>query len=118
MAILMCKREIPILWASRLAEMAICERRVVLQHKLGRRSTSAQRNAMRAGRREHAAMHRESLGCNFAVKGLSAPRCSPRWVILLLGMMERAPRSVAVRATDAFKHLVRISEAFRPRGRQ
>lgn len=50
--------------ASELAEMAVCERRVLLSHLHGERRTKAQRDAMRRGLRAHDRFHREGLAAN------------------------------------------------------
>ena len=47
--------------ASELAEMGVCERRVLLAHRHGLRRTSAQRRAMQRGLRAHARFHRDGL---------------------------------------------------------
>ena len=47
--------------ASELAEMGVCERRVLLAHRHGPRRTSAQRRAMRRGLRAHERFHRDGL---------------------------------------------------------
>ena len=47
--------------ASELAEMGVCERRVLLAHRHGTRRTSAQRRAMRRGLRAHERFHRDGL---------------------------------------------------------
>lgn len=47
--------------ASELAEMGVCERRVLLAHHHGLRQTSAQRRAMRRGLRAHERFHRDGL---------------------------------------------------------
>ena len=47
--------------ASELAEMGVCERRVLLAHRRGPRWTSAQRRAMRRGLRAHERFHRDGL---------------------------------------------------------
>lgn len=47
--------------ASELAEMGVCERRVLLAHRHGARRTSAQRRAMRRGLRAHEQFHRDGL---------------------------------------------------------
>lgn len=50
--------------ASELAEMGVCERRVLLAHRHGPRRTSAQRRAMRRGLRAHERFHRDGLAAN------------------------------------------------------
>lgn len=47
--------------ASELAEMGVCERRVLLAHRHGPRRTSAQRGAMRRGLHAHERFHRDGL---------------------------------------------------------
>lgn len=47
--------------ASELAEMGVCERRVLLAHHHGPRWTSTQRRAMRRGLRAHERFHRDGL---------------------------------------------------------
>lgn len=50
--------------ASELAEMAVCERRVLLSHLHGERRTRGQRIAMQRGLRAHDRFHREGLAAN------------------------------------------------------
>lgn len=50
--------------ASELAEMGVCERRVLLAHRHGPRRTSAQRRAMRRGLRAHERFYRVGLASN------------------------------------------------------
>lgn len=47
--------------ATALAQMAVCERRVLLEHVHGRRHTQAQRSAMGRGVHAHERFHREGL---------------------------------------------------------
>ena len=47
--------------ASELAEMGVCERRVLLAHRHGARRTSGQRRALRRGLRAHERFHRDGL---------------------------------------------------------
>jgi predicted RecB family nuclease len=47
--------------ASDLAEMGVCERRVLLEHRHGLRRTSAQETAMRRGLRAHERFHRDGV---------------------------------------------------------
>ena len=47
--------------ASELAEMGVCERRVLLAHRDGPKWTSAQRRAMRRGLRAHGQFYRDGL---------------------------------------------------------
>lgn len=49
----------PAISATDLAQMAVCERRVLLEHVHGRRHTRAQRSAMTRGLRAHEGFHRE-----------------------------------------------------------
>ena len=53
--------------ASELAEMGVCERRVLLAHRHGPRRTSAQRRAMRRGLRAHERFHRDGLAAREGV---------------------------------------------------
>ena len=50
--------------ASELAEMGVCERRVLLAHRHGPRQTSTQRRAMRRGLRAHERFHRDGLAAS------------------------------------------------------
>lgn len=54
-------RRTDVVSASELAEMGVCERRVLLAHRNGPRRTSAQRSAMRSGSRAHERFHRDGL---------------------------------------------------------
>jgi hypothetical protein len=47
--------------ASELAQMGVCERLVVFEHHFGKRSTAAQRAALRRGLAEHQRFYREGL---------------------------------------------------------
>jgi hypothetical protein len=47
--------------ASELAEMGVCERRVLLAHRYGPRRTSTQQRAMQRGLRAHERFHRDGL---------------------------------------------------------
>ena len=47
--------------ASELAEMGVCERRVLLAHRHGTRRTSAKRRGLRRGLRAHERFHRDGL---------------------------------------------------------
>ena len=62
--------------ASELAEMGVCERRVLLAQRHGRRRTTAQRTAMRRGLRAHERFCRDGLASREA-----AGRCR-RWISL------------------------------------
>ncbi len=57
--------------ASELAEMGVCERRVLLAHRHGSRRTSVQRRAMQRGLRAHERFHRDGLA---ATEGASRRR--------------------------------------------
>lgn len=48
--------------ASELAQMGICERLVVFEHRYGKRSTACQRAAMRRGLKEHQHFCRDGVG--------------------------------------------------------
>nr|WP_297383528.1 hypothetical protein [uncultured Roseateles sp.] len=53
-------RRLGVISASELAEMAVCERRVLLGHLHGERRTRAQRDAMQRGLRAHDRFHRDA----------------------------------------------------------
>lgn len=59
--------------ASELAEMGVCERRVLLAHRHGPRRTLAQRRALRRGLRAHKRFHRDGLAANEG----ATHRCCP-----------------------------------------
>ena len=52
--------------ASELAEMGVCERRVLLTQRHGRWCTEVQRRAMRRGLRAHERFHRDGLAAREA----------------------------------------------------
>jgi hypothetical protein len=47
--------------ASELAQMGVCERRVVFEHRYGKRHTAAQRAAIRRGLQEHERFFRDGV---------------------------------------------------------
>jgi hypothetical protein len=49
------------LTATDIAECCVCEQRVVLDHRRGKRRTALSRRLMRAGTAAHAELHREAL---------------------------------------------------------
>ncbi|WP_420475182.1 CFI-box-CTERM domain-containing protein [Noviherbaspirillum sp. ST9] len=55
------KRKSKAVSASALAQMGVCERLVVFEHRHGRRSTAIQRVAIRRGVREHDRFYRDGI---------------------------------------------------------
>lgn len=90
--------------ASELAEMGVCERRVLLAHHHSARRTSAQRRVMRRGLREHERFHRDGLA---AREGASRRRPTAfasfgRWLVGLCTRLALAVlRSLAGRRHPA-----------------
>ena len=54
-----CKAKV--IRASELAQMGVCEQRVVFEHRHGPRRTNQERQAMLRGQRMHGLYHREAL---------------------------------------------------------
>lgn len=72
--------------ASELAEMGVCERRVLLAHRHGPRRTSTQRRAMQRGLRAHERFHHDGLAAMEAASrrhGPTAFASLSRWFVAL-----------------------------------
>ena len=70
--------------ASELAEMGVCERRVLLAQRHGRWRTMAQRSAMRRGLDAHERFHRDGLATREAAgrrRRWISPTLWGRWVL-------------------------------------
>lgn len=57
-----------IVWASQLAEMTFCERRLLWKSKLGQQLTPCQFAHIAAGTALHARLHRQSLRVNPSIR--------------------------------------------------
>ena len=91
-------RQPDVVSASELAEMGVCERRVLLAHRHGPRRTSAQRMAMRRGLRAHERFHRDGLAAREGAsrRRLTAFASFGRWFVgLCLRIVLAVLRSLA-----------------------
>jgi hypothetical protein len=57
-------RKAQILWASELAQMQVCEQRVVFEHTLGKRVSQEEATYQRRGERVHRRLHCEAARAN------------------------------------------------------
>jgi hypothetical protein len=70
--------------ASELAQMAVCERRVLLEHRFGKRNSDERRRAMQRGQRVHRRCLQEGRRGAIAWRWI---RLVIDWVRRLLGLL-------------------------------
>lgn len=75
--------------ASELAEMGVCERRVLLAQRHGTWHTTAQEKAMRRGLRAHERFHRDGLAVREAVQRRGRWISLTSWGRCLVGLCSR-----------------------------